>query len=152
MAATPNCFYITKIGENYSRLHISALSTGGSPPSATRRYWHARITDRFIRCRFRFHSNSVVFTNYDQFENTICEHPRKASLPFADGQCLLRIIPMDWDRRIDAPLVVVGVILVFVQDEIGIGAGIDAQFDGICGFLIRPLFVRPNGNIEPART
>ena len=105
--------------------------------------------DRFIRCSFRFYTDSVVLTDYDNIKDTVPEHSWKASLSFSDGQDLLRIIPMNWDRCVGAFFVVVRVVLVFVEGKLSICARVDTQFDWIRGLLIRPLLVGPHGNNRP---
>ena len=68
------------------------------------------------------------------------------SLAVADGQGLLRIVPMERDGGVHALLVVVAVVLVFVQNEVSVGSAIDAQLNRIRRLLSGPLDVGAHGD------
>ena len=59
---------------------------------------------------------------------------------------------MEGDRGINTLLIIVGVVLVFVEREVPVGSGIDAEFEGVGGFLRSVLQIGTMGRMEPART
>src|SRR5262249_17296987 len=93
----------------------------------------------------RIYSYPVILPNEDYVESTILQHAGKLSLAVADCECMCRIIPAQRNGGVYAFLVVVAVVLVFVEDEVAVGSGVNTQLDGILGFLRRPLLIRPQG-------
>ena len=72
---------------------------------------------------------AIASTGEHNVEGPVLEHTRELSLTFRNSQRLLRIVPVELNRRIDALLVVVVVVLVLVEREVAIRAGINAQLD-----------------------
>src|ERR1035438_4806679 len=96
----------------------------------------ARVRNDFVWVACNFHARAMALAYKDDLKTSRLQHAGKLALPGADGELVARVIPVKVDRGIDTLFVVVIVVLVLVQGEAAVGAGIDAQLDGVGGLFI----------------
>src|SRR5207302_11007595 len=107
-------------------------------------YQFARVSHHFIWLVLRRYADAVVLADKHDLKAALGEHSRKGSFALSDRQCLLRVIPVKGNRGVHSLFIVVAVVPVFVEREISIRAAIDAQLDGVFGFLRGSLLFRPH--------
>lgn len=78
---------------------------------------------------------AVAGLDEDDLEGSFGEHAGEGALARGDGEGFLFVVPMNGDGGIDAFFVVIGIAFVFVECEIGVGAGVDAEFNWVGGFF-----------------
>ncbi len=93
----------------------------------------AGVLDRLVGRRSRFPSHAVAGRHNHHIECVARQHAGIAALARAQSQRARRVVPVDRDGGMRAPFVAIAVALVFIEREIAIGSGIDAQLDGIGG-------------------
>ena len=92
---------------------------------------------------FWIDADAMALAHENHTESAAFQHAGKLTFAIADGQGLLCVIPMERDRRIGAFFVVVAVVLVFVEREVGVRAPINSELDRVGGLLCGPFLIRP---------
>src|ERR1700690_1325133 len=113
------------------------LRTTSASDSAGERHHLSRslIGDHFVCVLGNIQAGTVSLADDNYLKGAGLQHAWECALPGVDGQLSLGVVPVERDGRVDAFLVVVVVVLVLVQREGAVGAGIDAQLDRI-GWLL----------------
>ena len=96
----------------------------------------ALVGDHLVRVVRNFNPCAMAFPHQDDLKSPRCQHTREGPFSGVDCELALCVVPVEPDRCIDALLVVVVVVLVLIQREAAVGAGINAQLDGV-GRLLR---------------
>src|ERR1017187_7316610 len=87
----------------------------------------------------------MVFSHDDDVETAFLQHAGKRAFSVLNGEPVVGVIPVKSNGGMDALFIIVIVVLVFIQREASIRAGIDAQFNGIGRFFSRVLNERAQG-------
>src|SRR5579859_2883138 len=87
-------------------------------------------------------AGSMAGTDHNDSKRALLEHSREGTASVADGESPGFVVPLHWDSRVSALFIVVCVVLVFVQSERTVPAGIDAQFDWLSRLFSGKLQVR----------
>src|SRR5579871_4550362 len=87
-------------------------------------------------------AGSMAGTDHNDSKRALLEHSRERSASVADGESAGFVVPLHWDGRVSTLFIVICVVLIFVEGERNISAGVDAQFDWIRGLFSSELQVR----------
>src|SRR5579863_260906 len=108
-----------------ARLSVGGLASGRNENLLT------RVLHDFIDLGRRRDADAVAFSDEDDVEGVRLRHAGELALAVTDGQRVRGIVPLQGNRRVRAFFVVVIVVLVLVEREVAVGAGINPEFDGI---------------------
>ena len=90
-----------------------------------------RVLHGFIDLGRRCDADAMAFSDEDDVEGVRLRHAGELALAVTDGQRVRGIVPVQRNRRVHAFFVVVIVVLVLIEREVAVGAGINPEFDGI---------------------
>src|ERR1035437_983129 len=87
----------------------------------------AAVVYRFYACASLVDSGIRILRSEFDAQSTRCRHSREGALALADCECFGRIVPSQLVSGVLPLLVIVGFVIVLVDGELGICAGIDAN-------------------------
>jgi hypothetical protein len=81
----------------------------------------------------------MVGSHDDDVEAAFLQHAGERAFPVVNGEPAVGVVPVKGDGGVDTFFIIVIVVLVFIQRETSVRAGIDAQFDGVSRLFSRGL-------------